>query len=283
MSESAELQHVMAIPLLRGLPEDAREQVARVILDIAERWDLADGETLMEEGHLAFDSGYVLIEGGVDIERKGRNATTLTAPALLGEMSQFKFSDTRTASVRAKGDASVLQFQWEDFYERAREALSEGGYSALMDAIERLVWDRFGGQPLLDLPLFRGLEAELRLKVCIVFPWIADAARFADGQTIFETGARCQSKGHLLMAGTVKLVGSDRSEKTVSAPHLIGVMPKHEPALEWTATAIAKGAVELLTFSWQQYIARLQKRLTADEQRRLIEAMKSNAAAHFWH
>lgn len=283
MSESAEFQQVMALPLLRSLPDDARERVARVFLDVAERWDLADGETLMQEGHLGFDSGYVLVEGSVEIERKAGGPVLVSAPTLLGEMSQFKFSDIRTATVRAKGDASVLQFQWEEFYDRARDTLSESGYGALMDAIEGLVWDRFGGQGLLDLPLFRGLDEALRRKVCIIFPWIADAANYRDGEIIFEDGDRCQSRGHLLLEGTVRLIRPDRSEKSVSAPHLIGVMPKHDPSLTWSAKAVAQGMVNMLTFSWQQYTARLQKRLTAEEQRRLIDAMKTNAAAHFWH
>ncbi len=283
MSEAGELQRVLSLPLLRGLPDDARERVARVFLDTSERWDLADGETLMQQGHLGFDSGYVLIEGSVEIQRQTGGPVVLPAPTLLGEMSQFKFCDTRTATVCAKGDASVLQFQWEDFYDMAREALPESGYNALMEAIEQLVWDRFGGQVLLDLPLFRGLEDGLRLKICIIFPWIADEARFRDGEEIFGVGERCQSKGYLLMDGAVRLVRPDRSEKTVAAPHLIGVMPKHDPSLTWSAKAVAQGAVRMLAFSWQQYLARLQKRLTADEQRSLIEAMKANAAAHFWH
>ena len=60
-------------------------------------------------------------------------------------------------------------------------------------------------------------------------------------------------------------------------------MPKQEPSLTWTATAIAQDDVEVFTFSWKTYADELQKRLTPDEQRQLIDAMKQNAAEHFWH
>lgn len=283
MSDSAKLAEVVGLELLESMPEPVRARVAQLFLDVSEVWDLADGEALMYEGHLGFDSGYVLTLGAVQIERSGAAPVSVSAPALLGEMSQFKSSDTRNATVRASGPASVLHFHWEEFYEQAKAVLPEPEYAQLMAALERLVWQRCGCQSLVNLDLFKGLDDALKLKLCIIFPWITDRVHLKTGATLFELGTRCQSEGHLLINGTLKLVRQDRTEKIVSAPNLVGVMPKHEPGLTWTVTATAQTDAELLKFSWLQYTAKLQQRLTHDEQRKLIDAMKANAAAHVWH
>ena len=277
------LADVKGLQLLHAMSEAAREKVAGVFLGVAETWELGDGEALMHEGHLGFDSGYVLTRGDMSIERAGTDSIVVSAPALLGEMSQFKSSDARSATVRASGPAVVLHFHWEEFYEQAKAALSDAEYAQLMDALEQLVWERCGCQPLLNLDLFRGLDDALKLKVCIIFPWITDRVKVKAGGTLFDHGARCQSEGHLLLSGALRLVKPDRTEKLVNAPNLVGVMPKHEPGLAWTASAIAQSDADILKFSWLQYTGKLQQRLTGDELRRLIEAMKANAAAHFWH
>lgn len=283
MSDPSKLADVVGLELLRSMTETVRARVAQLFLDVSEVWDLADGEALMHEGHLGFDSGYVLTNGAMQIERSGAEPVSVPAPALLGEMSQFKSSDTRNATVRAAGPASVLHFHWEEFYDQAKAALAEPEYAQLMAALERLVWERCGCQSLLNLELFNGLEDALKLKLCIILPWITDRLKLKAGATLFEHGTRCQSEGHLLINGTLKLVRTDRTEKFVSAPNLVGVMPKHEPGLAWSVTATAQTGVELLKFSWLQYTAKLQQRLTHDEQRKLIDAMKANAAAHLWH
>ena len=85
------------------------------------------------------------------------------------------------------------------------------------------------------------------------------------------------------MSGTVKLSKGPAQEMLVTAPNLLGVMPKNDPSLRWTATATARGAVEMLTFSWQTFTKKLEQRLARDEQQLLIESMRQNSSAHFWH
>jgi CRP-like cAMP-binding protein len=262
---------------------EAKDRVAAVFLAVSEEIDLEDGEELMHEGYLAFDSGYVLAEGSVEVVKGGKSFLELSAPALLGEMSQFKSYDTRMATVRAKGEALALEFQWEEFHARAKADLPPADHALLIDAIQMLVWERFGCQALLELPLFKGLDDALRLKVCIVLPWITAREQFADGEEIFKMEGRCQSKGHLLMSGTVKLSKGPAKEMLVTAPNLVGVMMKNDPNLRWTATATAQGDVEMLTFSWQAFTKKLEQRLTREEQQMLIESIRQNANAHFWH
>jgi hypothetical protein len=281
--EPVTTERLMTLSLLEEMPEHLKAKVAGVLLAVSEELDVEDNEVLMQEDHMAFESGYVLVQGTVQIEKAGRALSEVAGPAILGEMSQFKGGDTRTATVRAKGPALALYFHWDDFYAQAAKNLSEAEQRMLRDSMERLVWNRFGCQPLLGLSLFRGMSEQLRLKVCVMFPWIVERQTFGNNEVIFKEGGRCQSTGYLLVKGGVKLTKSPRLEKVYEAPNLIGVMPKQEPSLAWTATAIAQGDVEVFTFSWKTYTDELQKRLAPDEQRQLIDAMKQNAAEHFWH
>lgn len=283
MDASGELDQIQRLDLLSRLPGDLRGRVAEVLHGVSEHWELDAGEVLMHEGYLGFDSGYVLVQGAMLVERRDAAPITVEAPAVLGEMSQFKSSDTRTATVRARDTATVLQFHWEDFYDRARGALPAEGYALLMDAIEHLVWDRSACKSIVELGLFHGLDEDLRTRICIVFPWITERRQCRAGEALFETGERCQSTGYLLIRGGLRLVKPDRTERAIQAPNLVGVMPKQEPGLTWTVNAVATDETEVLTFSWPQFTGMLEKRLNGDERRRLIEAMKTNAGAHLWH
>lgn len=282
MSDTTESQQFAALPLLAKLSGEAKGQVAEVFLKVSEAIDLDDGEELIHEGHLGFETGYILTEGTAEVIKGGKIVSELTAPALLGEMSQFKSCDTRTATVRAKGPCVAYEFHWDEFYEQAREDLPEDVHASLLAAIEELVWDRFGIESILTLPLFKGLSNPVRLKACIVFPWITDLEIFKEGEEIFRTLGRCQSKGHLLISGAVRIIKQNVTDKQVKAPGLLGVMPKHDASLRWSATAIAQGDVELFTFSWQTYTKKLEERLTRDERRQLVESIKNNGKSHFW-
>jgi CRP-like cAMP-binding protein len=282
MNENQRKQ-INAISLLDGMPDEAKDKIAEIFCEVSEEIDLEDGEVVMQEGHLAFESGYILLTGTVEVEKEGKHQTDLTAPVLLGEMAQFKACDVRSATVRAKGSAVAMFFHWDEFYELARQRLTETERLLLTSAMDKIIWERFGAQSLLELPLFHGLSEVLRFKACVIFPWITDRVNYKDGETLFDEKDRCQSTGYLLMKGAIRLNKRPAMEKTYNAPNIIGIMPKQDPALVWSATAIAQGDTEVLTFSWKNYATKLQERLTQDEQRLLIDAMKQNAAEHFWH
>lgn len=282
MSEPVVVQEIASLSLLEGVPAEARENIARIFLAVSEEVDFEDGETLMQEDYMAFEAGYILARGTVQVERGGKVVSELNAPALLGEMSQFKAGDTRTATVRAKEAAVALQFQWDEFHAEVKKTLSPSDRKILRDALERLVWDRFGHGDLVDLPLWRGLPEEIRRKICSVFPWIVESESYKDGDIVFTEGDRCQSKGYLLVKGGIQLRKGSMPGKVFQAPHLLGVMPKNEPDLTWSATGTAQGDVSILSFSWRAYTAQLEEHLTDDELSSVVEAMRRNAAEHFW-
>ena len=64
---------------------------------------------------------------------------------------------------------------------------------------------------------------------------------------------------------------------------ILGVMPNFNAEQQWSATAFAHGDVELLKFSWQEYMALLKQRLTQEEQGQFVESLKANAKACFLH
>ncbi len=271
------------MPLLKGMPQTSKTAVAQVVLDISEVFDLEDGEFLMREETLAFGTGYVLLEGSAVIERAGKPVSEVTGPVLLGEMSQFKSSDMRMATIYAKGPAVCLHFLWDELHERAASSLSREDYDLLIGAIERLVWDRSDYRVLADIALFRNLGDEAKMKACLIFPWITQRETYRAGQVIFKEGDACNLTGHLLIRGTVQISREKGGEKEYKAPNIIGVMPTNEPRQQWSATAMAVDEVELFVFSWKEYIGRIRERLTTEEQTCLIESMKQNGQEHFWH
>jgi hypothetical protein len=271
------------MPLLKDMPEASKVAVAQAFLDVSEVFDLDDGEALMREGTLAFGTGYVLVAGSAAVERSGKQVSEVSGPVLLGEMSQFKSSDMRVATIFAQGPAVCLQFIWDELYERAESHLSREDYGHLIGAIERLVWGRSDYLPLASIALFKDLSDETKMKVCLIFPWITRRETYSPGQVVFKEGGACNLTGYLLTKGTMRVSRQAGGDKEYGAPNMVGVMPKDEPRQQWTATATAVDEVELFSFSWKTYIGKIRERLSPDEQTKLIESMKHNAQEHFWH
>lgn len=284
MGEQAAVSNLADLPVLQLLSQDARAQVAKVFYAVAEDSKYDDGQVLIHEGYLSFDTGFVLYEGTVLVERDGKEPIELAAPVLLGEMSQFSAGDTRTATVRAKGPAKAVDFSWEDLYKRADQDLPPEINDQFKKAIEDLVWKRFPYRNIADLSLFSKLSEDLRNRTCSPLPGITEMVVLETGETLFREGTLCKSIGYILLNGKVKLIRAGKGEKEVEALDIIGIFPaKSEEPLKWTATCVSGGHAELLKFSWEQYVKILGKRLTKDERNQLVDSMKANAGKHFWH
>ena len=283
MATNEHREKLLGLPLLKGLPEDAKGRICAVIEGVSEETTSASGEDLLQAGHLAFASGYILLEGTVLIEREGRESIELEAPRLLGEMSQFIQDDSRTATVRAETDASFLKFSWDDLYARAEKELSKEENAAFVQAIEKVVWERYDLQGLMDLAMLGELSDELKMRVCLPFPWISKQVKLANNEPLFTVGARCKGQGFLLTKGKISLIWQEAEEKIVAAPNIIGIMPNNKPDRIWSASARANGDAELLAFSWIEYNGKLEERLTSHEAKQFFESLKKNGKRHFWH
>ncbi|MBM3289521.1 MAG: hypothetical protein FJY92_05160 [Candidatus Hydrogenedentes bacterium] len=281
MNDAERAQRLHGLPLLRPLPDDARARAASVIARVAVETVFTDGEALIKQRALGGRDGYVLIDGQVAIEKETGGPIVVDAPALLGEMLQFNPRAQRTADVRARGAVIALKFAWQDFYAEAKRSLSDAEQGQLMEAIERSAWERFGGGAVLDLPLFDGLPESLKLRASLSMQWIVQHQVVADGERLFAQGDLCGATGLVIVHGAVRLVTTNFPPRVVEAPGLVGVMPRFEPGLLWSATAVAQGETHVLRFSWQEYMALIERRLSTAELKQFIQALDTNSPRHF--
>lgn len=283
MNESELASRLRELPLIRPLPEDAKARAAGVFLRVSKTMMYEDGDSLIKERALGGQDGYVLLEGEVVIHKEAKAPVVVAAPALLGEMLQFNPRAQRTATVRARGQATALKFPWEEFYAQAKQTLSEAEKDLLLESIERSVWERFGRETIIDLALFNGLPDLLKLRACLVLQWIVQHRTLADGERLFAQDDMCGAIGYVVVQGAIRLVKTNYPPRIVDAPDVIGVMPRFDPGLQWSATATAQGDAQLLRFSWQEYTAMLQRRLTQQEYALFTQVIDANALAHFIH
>ena len=64
-------QRLLPLDLLKPVPDDLREPLARTITEVCEYFETGAGERVLEEGHLGFACGYVMLSGEAEIERNG--------------------------------------------------------------------------------------------------------------------------------------------------------------------------------------------------------------------
>jgi CRP-like cAMP-binding protein len=97
----------------RLVADDDLEQLNREIT----MSDAAAGETLFEQGDPS-DSVAAIVEGDVEIVVDGKVLTTLGPGSLLGEVSVFVPSASRTATARAQSPVRMIQWRTNDVQAR---------------------------------------------------------------------------------------------------------------------------------------------------------------------
>ncbi|MDQ1257327.1 MAG: hypothetical protein QG656_1931, partial [Candidatus Hydrogenedentes bacterium] len=70
MADSEIVGRLLGMAVLDRMPAENKAHVAQLFVDVSETKDIADGEALIHEGYLAFESGYVLVDGVVSIDRE---------------------------------------------------------------------------------------------------------------------------------------------------------------------------------------------------------------------
>lgn len=96
------------------------EDLARVAL-IAAEVDFDPGESLMNEGEIG-DSMYLILEGRVEVLKRGVAITELGPKECVGEMAILD-SEPRSATVKAAQPTRALKVEREDFYEILNERI----------------------------------------------------------------------------------------------------------------------------------------------------------------
>lgn len=284
MSEEQALPKLAELPVLSELPDDYRKSIAEVFYRTSDDVSYEDGEVIIHGGYLSFDTGFVVYGGAVVVERQTGGDIELSAPAMLGEMSQFSAGDIRSATVRARGTVHALDFAWSDLYSAAGKDLAPEVYDEFRKAIEQLVWTRFPYRSIKELALFSGLDDALKDRVCSPLPGIIETVRLETGETLFREATLCKSSGFILIEGRLKLVRAGKGEKSVKATDIVGVFPtKSDQQPKWRATCLSDGDAQLLKFNWSDYTKLLNRRLSKEERAKLVESMKANAGKHFWY
>jgi CRP-like cAMP-binding protein len=103
------------VDLLRGLPlfELCSKRDLRRIAAIAVEREVEEGSDLIREGEPA-DEFYVVVDGEVEIRRRGRRVARLGPGSFVGEIALLSRSP-RTATVTAAGPLRVLAISGRDF------------------------------------------------------------------------------------------------------------------------------------------------------------------------
>jgi CRP-like cAMP-binding protein len=103
------------VELLRGLPlfELCSKRDLRRIAALAVERDVEAGTELIREGEPAGEF-YVVVEGEVDVRRRGRRVAKLSAGSFVGEIALLSRSP-RTATVIAATPLRVLTISGRDF------------------------------------------------------------------------------------------------------------------------------------------------------------------------
>jgi len=134
--------------------------------------DAAAGSTLFEEGDPA-DGVATILEGEVEVLKQGRSLATLGPGSVLGELSLFVPSATRTATARAKSPVRMIKWRAEDVqgrlarHERLATAVVADLASVLAERLDRRTQDvvsllRAAGSrlPVSELERFRSSAVE---------------------------------------------------------------------------------------------------------------------------
>lgn len=112
-------------PLCEGLSE---AEIAQVF-ELFEVREIAAGSALYREGDPA-DALYVVLEGRLEVQRRGTRLGEVDPGQSVGEMSLFLKSPTRSATVTAESAVTVLRVGRERF----REALVARDIPAMLVA-----------------------------------------------------------------------------------------------------------------------------------------------------
>ena len=132
----------------------------------------SSGSTIFEEGDVA-DGVSAILEGAVDVVKRGRIIATLGPGSVLGELALFAPSECRAATARASAPVRMIKWRADDLqnrlasHERLATAIVADLASVLAERLERRTQDvmelleAVGTHlPVADLERFRSRWAE---------------------------------------------------------------------------------------------------------------------------
>jgi len=134
---------IQTTKFMQAFPEDLRGKVSHALQEISKLRSVPMGETWIQEGDKTDARGFVLVKGSVSIRKGGDQPHMEEAPELLGEIMQFNPVHARAATVVATDDCVVMRFDWDDFWTKLDETLTEDELKTVKSAVESFAWEHF--------------------------------------------------------------------------------------------------------------------------------------------
>jgi len=116
LRKDAKLELLAAVPLFAGCSKKELGEIST----LADELSFPAGTTLIEEGRQGHEF-FVLVEGSVDVRRKGRKVSSLGDGSFFGEMSLVS-SRPRNATVTASSPVRVLVIHEQAFRRLLRDS-----------------------------------------------------------------------------------------------------------------------------------------------------------------
>jgi CRP/FNR family cyclic AMP-dependent transcriptional regulator len=114
-SQDTKVEALKRAPLFDGLSRKDLTQLARVSEDL----EIPEGKTLTKEGEIGHEF-FVIVDGDVEVKRKGRKLGTRGAGDFIGEIALLE-QMPRTATVTAKSPLRVFVLTSKDFHHLLEE------------------------------------------------------------------------------------------------------------------------------------------------------------------
>ena len=108
-SQDTKVQALKSAPLFEGLSRRELAQLARVCEDL----EVEPGKVLCKEGEIGHES-FVIVDGKVQVTRKGRRVATLSSGDFVGEIAVVT-EMPRTATVTAETPVRLFVLTRRDF------------------------------------------------------------------------------------------------------------------------------------------------------------------------
>lgn len=193
----APLQHV-DLPLFSSLPPEG----FRTLVERLSAWEADDGALIVAEGEHA-DSVFVVVRGGVRVERGGVEVTTLGPGTFFGEMALLS-RKPRAASVYALGTTELLELPRAVLEELAAKD------GAVQHALERFCRARLVDNLARFSPLFAGIEPSTARRALSSF-----ATRKIPGGTVVVEQGRPSSGLFIVLEGCLEVAAVVDDERQV--------------------------------------------------------------------
>ena len=130
------------------------------------------------------------------------------------------------------------------------------------------------------LDVIRGIPAEMRPRVVLLFLGIGSEQHRKAGEVLFQRGAANDGSAYILLQGTLEIEKPDSPPLGIDAPHLIGELAQIDKKQQRGATVTVTEEAILLHFTWAAFSAAAKSVLTNNESQAVRESLERLAWEH---